>query len=452
MVAATTAAVAAARHPSGEDPAIDPSVRTLFLEGFELQKEGSTEAAIERYRAALRLDPNHVPTLYELGWSYWVLGRWADVVEVWERALELEPDFADAAKIREHLPQVRANLDLVERSRSARPALPPALPQPTSTIHFALGGDTMLGSELTTSKLPRDGGARLFDAYAEAMRSADVAFLNLEGVLLDDGVSDKCRESSPTCWAYRTPTSYVRRLVDAGVDLVSLANNHANDFGDDGRRVTRATLDAAELAWSGPVGTTAVLDRAGVRIGFIAFSTSVGQHDLRNLADVQRRVRDLADRADVVLVSAHGGAEGADAQRTPHGPETYLREDRGDVRAFARAAIDAGADLVVGHGPHVLRGLELYDGRLIAYSLGNFVTYGGFSFDGPKGLSALLLVDVDRDGRFVGGRLVPGRQIPPGGPVLDPECRAIAVVRELSEADFGDAAPIIDPDGTIRPR
>jgi poly-gamma-glutamate capsule biosynthesis protein CapA/YwtB (metallophosphatase superfamily) len=284
------------------------------------------------------------------------------------------------------------------------------------------------------------------------MRSADVAFLNLEGVLLDDGVSDKCAEGSKTCWSYRTPTSYARHLADAGVDLVSLANNHANDFGDVGRRVTRATLDNAGIAWSGPVGATAVLERGGVRVGFIAFSTSAGQHDLRNLADVRRRVHELATRADVVLVSAHGGAEGAGAQHTPDASETYLREDRGHVRAFARAAVDAGADLVVGHGPHVLRGLEVYNGRLIAYSLGNFVTYGGFSFEGPKGLSALLVVDVDRAGRFVGGRLIAGRQIPPGGPVLDPEGRTITKVRELSEADFGPAAPIIDPNGTIHPR
>ena len=445
---------ASAEQRDAAQTSTDGTAVELFLEGFVLQQEGDTEQAIERYRAALAIDPDHLPSLYEIGWSYWVLGRWSDVIEVWERVLELDPEYTDAATIRERLPEVRENLALVERSRAMATAATPATMASTapSTIRFALGGDTMLGSPSTKAGLPPDGGTRLFAAYADAMQSADVAFLNLEGTFLDDGESDKCDEDSKTCWVYRSPTSFVRNLAAAGVDLVSLANNHANDFGDEGRLSTRATLDGAGIAWSGPVGATAVLERAGSRVGFIAFSTSAGQHDLRRLADVRRRIEDLSGQADLVLVSAHAGAEGLDAQHTPNGPERYLDEDRGDVRAFARAAIDAGADLVVGHGPHVLRGLEIYRGRLIAYSLGNFVTYGGFSFEGPKGLSALLLADLDRDGVFVGGRLVAARQIPPGGPVLDPENRAIAVVRQLSESDFGQTAPIIEPDGTLRPR
>ena len=451
LIAFSGARAAARAQDEASQQAPSATAQDLFLEGFLLQKEGDTERAIERYQAALALAPDHLAALYELGWSYWVLGDWRKVLELWERVLELDPEYVDAPIIRERLPEVRDNLDLIARSR----ALPPvavATPTVGGTVRIALGGDTMLGSELTTSKLPRDGGAGLFDAYAEAMRSADLAVLNLEGVLLDDGDSDKGPQETEGCWLYRPPVEYAGRLVDAGVDAVSLANNHANDFEAEGRTSTRATLDAAGIAWSGPVGSAPVLERGGLRIGFIAFSTSAGQHDLRRLDDVRRRVAELAGRADLVLVSAHGGAEGPDAQHTPDGPETYIGEDRGDLRAFAHAAVDAGADLVFGHGPHVLRGLEVYDGRLIAYSLGNFVTYGGFSYEGPKGLSALLLVDLHHDGRFAGGQLIAGRQVHPGGPLLDPDRRAIAVVRDLSNADFGDAAPIIDPDGTLRPR
>ncbi|PWB72204.1 MAG: capsular biosynthesis protein [Holophagae bacterium] len=445
-----SAAVAVGQvESSGQAPA--SAAQALFLEGFMLQKEGDTEQAIERYRAALALKPDHLAALYELGWSYWVLGQWQEVIELWERVLELDPEYVDAAIIRERLPEVRGNLDLIARSRALSPVAV-ATPTAGGTVRIALGGDTMLGSELTTSKLPRDGGAHLFDAYSEAMRSADLAVLNLEGVLLDDGDSDKCPDEAEGCWLYRTPVEYAGRLVEAGVDAVSLANNHANDFEAEGRTSTRATLDAAGIAWSGPVGSAPVLVRGGRRIGFIAFSTSVGQHDLRRLDDVRRRVAELAERADLVVVSAHGGAEGVDAQHTPDGTETYQGWDRGNLRAFARAAIDAGADLVFGHGPHVLRGLEVYHNRLIAYSLGNFATYGGFSYEGPKGLSALLLVDLHHDGRFAGGQLIAGRQVHPGGPLLDPDRRAIAVVRDLSATDFGDAAPIIDPDGSIRPR
>jgi len=466
-LAALTLVVIAVGAPGlsgAQDQATQPiatsTAQQLFIEGFLLQKEGDTEQAIERYQAALALEPDHLAALYELGWSYWVLGDWQKVLELWERVLELDPEYVDAPTIRERLPEVRDNVDLIKRSR----ALPPvavAAPAAGGTARIALGGDTMLGSELTTSKLPRDGGADLFDAYAEAMRGADLAVLNLEGVLLDDGESDKCPEKDAPrraesadkgCWLYRTPTEYAMRLVEAGVDAVSLANNHANDFEAEGRASTRAALDAAGIAWSGPVGSAPVLVRGGRRIGFIAFSKSAGQHDLRRLDDVRRRVAELAERADLVVVSVHGGAEGVDAQHTPDGTETFIGEDRGNLRAFAHTAIDAGADLVFGHGPHVLRGLEVYNGRLIAYSLGNFVTYGGFSYEGPKGLSALLLVDLHPDGRFAGGQLIAGRQVHPGGPLLDPDRRAISVVRDLSAADFGEAAPIIDPDGTLHPR
>jgi hypothetical protein len=452
LVGVTTGLPAPARgHEEAADAASTSAAQARFLDGFLLQKEGDTFQAIERYQAALALAPDHLPALYELGWSYWVLGDWQKVLELWERVLELDPGYVDAPIIHERLPEVRDNLDLIARSR-ALPQLAAATPTAPGTVRIALGGDTMLGSPLTTSKLPRDGGAHLFDAYAEAMRAADLAALNLEGVLLDDGESDKCPDEVEGCWLYRTPVEYAGRLVEVGVDAVSLANNHANDFEAEGRASTRAALDAAGIAWSGPVGSAPVLARGGRRIGFIAFSTSAGQHDLRRLDHVRRQVAELAERSDLVVVSAHGGAEGVDAQHTPDRPETYIGEDRGNLRAFAHAAVDAGADLVFGHGPHVLRGLEVYNGRLIAYSLGNFVTYGGFSYEGPKALSALLLVDLHSDGRFAGGQLVAGRQVHPGGPLLDPDRRAIAAVRDLSAADFGEAAPIIDSDGTLRPR
>ena len=115
-----------------------------------------------------------------------------------------------------------------------------------------------------------------------------------------------------------------------------------------------------------------------------------------------------ADRADLVVVAFHGGAEGSDAQHVPRGDETYLGEDRGDLRAFARTAVDAGADLVVGSGPHVVRGIEFYKGHLIAYSAGNFVGYGGvFGLAGPTAVSYMLNVRLRSDGRFRSAKMIP---------------------------------------------
>jgi hypothetical protein len=307
----------------------------------------------------------------------------------------------------------------------------------------------MMGSTLTNGGLPKNDGAALFDAYRETIKAADIAFLNLEGTLLDSGTSRKCKEGSTTCYAFRTPVRYVKNLVDAGIDAVSTANNHANDFGEIGRKTTRSTLRAAGVLPVGPAHEPAILDTAGKRIGFLAFATSPGYPDVRDVETAQLLVTDLAPQVDLLVVSFHGGAEGKRAAHTPRGTERYLGEDRGDVRFFAQVVVDAGADIVVGHGPHVLRGMEIYKGRLIAYSLGNFVTYGGFNLTGANGLSALLLVDLYPDGRFASGRIVSGKQLPPGGPMLDPDHEAARTIAALSVEDFGERAAPIEPDGRI---
>ena len=426
-------------------------VDRLFEEGFALQKAQKTDEAIKKYLLALEADPDHVRTLYEIGWSYYVLQRWQDVVNTWERVLELQPKHPEAARF---LAEARANFRL-DQAVPADPndlaALGPdaIAPKEGGTIRFALGGDTMLGSPLSRSGLPKDGGGSLLDLFRDEMRAADITFLNLEGVLLDSGRSHKCADDSKSCYAFRSPTAYVDHLVSAGVDVVSVANNHANDFGSEGLQSTRATLAAAGLLYSGPSGHETIMEHDGVRIGLLAFSTSPGQNDLRRIAAAQVLVSELAAKTDLVVVSFHGGAEGSEAQHVLGTEETFYGEDRGNVAAFAHAVIDVGADLVVGHGPHVLRGVEIYRQRLVFYSLGNFCTYGGFNLRGPLGLTMLAVVDLYRDGRFAGGKLLPGRQVPPGIPRQDPEREAIRTIRSLSQADLAATAPTILDDGTV---
>lgn len=156
--------------------------------------------------------------------------------------------------------------------------------------------------------------------------------------------------------------------------------------------------------------------------------------------------------ADLVVVSFHGGAEGTGAQRVPDRTELFYGEARGNLRQFARTVIDAGADLVLGHGPHVMRGLEIYKDRLIAYSLGNFCTYGWFQLAAETALTMVLEVKLAPDGRFISGKIHSGRQDGRGGPVPDPTGEGLRVVRSLSELDFGNSAPKIADDGTISTR
>ncbi len=205
------------------------------------------------------------------------------------------------------------------------------------------------------------------------------------------------------------------------------------------------------IAHSGEPGDVARLVVKGRRVALVAFATSDATNDLRDVPGAARLVSDLAASAALVVVSFHGGAEGAAYQHVPPGPEQFLGEDRGDLRAFAHAMVDAGAALVLGSGPHVVRGMEVYRGRLIAYSLGNFATYGRFNLAGPNGLSLVLEARLGGDGSFRGGRIYPVRQVSPGGPRLDPSGAVIGVVRRLSREDFGDAAVEVGDDGTLAP-
>ena len=328
-------------------------------------------------------------------------------------------------------------------------------PEPKPPVTFAAVGDVMLGSSFpdeTGGMLPPDDGATLLREVTPLLRAADVAFGNLEGPLVDTGTSEKCARSKPgRCYAFRVPTRYGRLLAEAGFDVMSVANNHAGDFGEAGRASTRAVLEANRIQGTGAPGEIARLEVRGTRIAVVAFSTSSGTNDLRDLDGAARLVREAKAGADLVVVSVHGGAEGADRQHVPSGHEDFLGEDRGDLRAFARAVVDAGADLVLGHGPHVVRGMEVYKGRLVAYSLGNFATYGGMNLSGPNGLSLVLEVRVAPDGTFLGGKIHPARQDRPGGPKLDPTSAVIPVVRRLSQEDFGPAAVSVADDGALAP-
>lgn len=315
------------------------------------------------------------------------------------------------------------------------------------SIAVSAAGDIMMGTP--QYGLPPDDGATFFDPVADLL-TGDVVLGNLEGTLSTTPGS-KCGEDSENCFAFQTPPAYAAHLASAGFNVMNLANNHANDYGAAGLEETRAALEAAGIEVTGRAGVTAVIDAGGGRaVAVVGFAPYEWADPLLDLQAAAGRVRDATAVADVVIVTFHGGAEGADHAHVPDGPEEYLGEARGDVRAFAHAVVDAGADLVLGHGPHVLRGLKVYEGRLIAYSLGNFAGFRAFSLDGPLSESMVLGVEVAPDGEFRSGTIRPTRLVGEGTP--EPGGDAITTVRALSRADFGAAAPSIDDAGAIRPR
>jgi poly-gamma-glutamate capsule biosynthesis protein CapA/YwtB (metallophosphatase superfamily) len=294
-----------------------------------------------------------------------------------------------------------------------------------------------------------DPGA-FFDAAVRHRLAADVTLGNLEGTLATGG-SSKCGAGSENCFAFRAPPSYARVLRKAGFTVVNVANNHALDYGETGQAETLAAVKSAGLRHTGRPGEIAYLEQGGVRIAVIGVAPYDWAQDLRDIDGAVRLVHKADRRADVVIVTMHAGAEGQDEQHVHAGTETFLGENRGNPEAFAHAVIRAGADAVIGHGPHVLRGLEWYKGRPIAYSLGNFLGNGTLSTAGVSGVSAILHLTVRKNGSFVRGSLVPVQLTTGGLPRPDPRKQALTILRNLSREDFHGHGMRVTTTGRLLP-
>ena len=318
------------------------------------------------------------------------------------------------------------------------------------TLQVAFTGDIMMGTTFPSVQLPPQEGRQLFVDAAPILQKADVAAGNLEGTLCDGGKTHK--KVSNVCYAFRTPTSYAPLLQAAGYDFLSMANNHANDFGAEGIASTRRCLDALGIAHAGIKGfeSGVVVERDGVRYGFCAFGHNGYTLRHQDLNQVRQIVTSLVNQCDIVIVSFHGGAEGSSRARLPHGKEVFCGEDRGSLREFAHFCIDAGADVVYGHGPHVARAVELYKEHFIAYSLGNFCTPYGMSLGGVLGYAPLLSLELTRDGRFVSGQIHSFVQAKGVGPRLDASHRAAREIRRLTALDVPGTPLVIDDEGHIR--
>jgi len=311
-------------------------------------------------------------------------------------------------------------------------------------------GDIMLGSNYPSdAKLPVHDGKELLRNVKDILRDADVTFGNLEGCFLNSGGHPKSCKSG--CYYFRMPDKYVNYLVDAGYDVMSIANNHMGDFGEPGRKNTMKVLKEAGLHYAGQDGIceTSTFEINGVKYGFCAFAPNSGTVKITNLPNAKKIVAELKKQSDIVIVSFHGGAEGKTHNRVTKKTETFYGENRGNVYEFAHGVIDAGADIVFGHGPHVVRAAELYKDRFIIYSMGNFCTAGDFNISGISGYAPIVKVFVDEKGKFVKGQIFSFLQVDKTGPVADEKNSAAKEIKRLTELDFPQADLTISDDGVI---
>ncbi|MDR3013117.1 MAG: CapA family protein [Chitinispirillales bacterium] len=325
------------------------------------------------------------------------------------------------------------------------------------TLTFVAVGDIMLGLNWPedAQALPPQDGALTFESVKEVLRSADITFGNLEGVFLDSGGVPKQCSNPRMCFNFRMPERYVKHLVDAGFNLMSVANNHTGDFGEPGRVATVRVLREAGLGFAGLLNTAEyyVYEKDGIRYGFVAFAPNRGTVNFHDVPKARQLISDVKAKSDIVIVSMHIGTErGDNVSRITRQTEMFLSENRGNPYEFARVAIDAGADMVFGHGPHVARAIDLYKGKFIAYSLGNFATNAGISITGKQGYAPIVRIRTDRQGNFIDGEIISAIQRGNRGerrPFLDPTGVCIREIKMLTELDIPEAGFVIGNDGKI---
>ncbi len=317
------------------------------------------------------------------------------------------------------------------------------------TLTIAMTGDIMMGTTFPSTQLPPDDGRDIFCDTKDITLRADLAVGNLEGTLCDGGTTKK--KPGPHCYAFRTPTKFGPRLTEAGYDFLSMANNHANDFGQFGIESTEKTLDQLDIKYCGIEGRahSAIVERNGVKYGICAFGHNSYTLKHNNLDKVKAILDDLRPQCDILIVSFHGGAEGRTHTHLPQGHEFFLGEDRGDLRTFTHFCIDNGADVVYGHGPHVVRCMEVYNGRFIAYSLGNFCTPYGMNLTGVTGYAPVVEIKIAPDGRFIEGQIYSFIQQKGKGPRRDETNSVAREIRSLTITDIKGSPITISQDGHI---
>lgn len=317
----------------------------------------------------------------------------------------------------------------------------------STSIDIVAVGDIMLGTNFPdNSSLPPKNGALLLSEADSLIKNASVSFGNLEGCFLDAG--GKSKGSGPNVYNFRQPTSYATHLKSAGFDLLSIANNHIKDFGTLGIESTANTLMENRIAFAGtPQQPYCIIIRNGIKIGMIAFAPHDGCLNMLQTELAIKLVKEAKSKVDILMVSFHGGAEGSGATHVTRKREIFFNQDRGNVYAFAHAVVDAGADLVIGHGPHVPRAMEVYKSKLIAYSLGNFCTYGKFNLKGISGYAPMLVARVTKQGDIIEGQIISFLQKGEGGPVIDTQHHAAKMMATLSKQDIPESNLQFTDDG-----
>ena len=315
-------------------------------------------------------------------------------------------------------------------------------------------GDIMLGSNYPSKNLLPKNDYNILSDTEKILQDADITVGNLEGTIFDEGGIPKSCSDPSVCFVFRTPSKYGQYLKKAGFDYLSIANNHSNDFGDEGIRQTMKNLDELGIKYTGikKLAETTIIEKDNLKYGFVSFAPLSKTVDLNDYEYGAELIKSLKSEVDIVIVMFHGGAEGNGKEHLTRKTEMFFGENRGNVFKFARMAVDAGADIIFGQGPHVTRAIELYKNKFISYSAGNFATYGKFNLKGSSGIAPIFKITLDSKGNFIEGEIIPVRQTKGVyGPFIDENKSAVKEIISLNKSDFPEGNGLsVSEDGKIQ--
>lgn len=314
------------------------------------------------------------------------------------------------------------------------------IPKTETTVSIGFVGDIVPGTNASEN---------IFSGVVSYTEKPDLMIGNFEGVTTDNEYF-KCKTDSLNCFSFNGDDIFLKQLSLASFDVLNIANNHFNDYGQIGQEETLREIQKAGIIASGIKNQITYITKNDFKIGIIGFSSYYWTTDMNNTENLKNIIKEAKQNSDIVIIIFHGGGEGINYAHTPNETEIYLGENRGNVRDFGQKAIDAGADIVLGSGPHVLRGIENYKGKLIAYSLGNFASANTLSTYGPLKISAILEATFKKNGSFVSGKILPFEIDAKGIPHPDSGNTGISAINELSKSDFGQQGIILNSSGEIK--
>ncbi|GBF34076.1 capsule biosynthesis protein capA [Desulfocucumis palustris] len=313
-----------------------------------------------------------------------------------------------------------------------------------SPVLLNLAGDVLLASGVGRV-MTMNGVDYPWEKVAGLLKEGDVTAANLECC-----ISARGRPEPDKQFTFRAVPGVLAGVQGAGIDVFTLANNHVLDFGPEAMKDTLVHLDNYGLAYTGAgmnvncATMPVIVEKKGLKVGFLAFSRvlpraswaagpkRLGIASGYDPGPVKDSVKSLAGRADFVVVSLHWGKEMADYPR---------KEDVG----FGHMLVDAGADVVLGHHPHVIQGVEFYKNKMIAYSAGNFI----FSPSSTRAREGMI-IQVEAENKKIGrARIIPTEIINAQTHILQGQQRerVLQRVRVLS----GGMNSTVDPEGFVEP-